>query len=234
MSDSEEGRLRRYESSNAAERGNAVGWAWDAEFFDFDNDGDDDLYVLNGANEYFNYLAHRKVDGEATFDWNMEPNVFYRNEDGALKNVSKQSGADFAGNSRSAVYVDPDRDGDLDIAINGFHGPAAFFRTELEQADTHWVKIRLEGDPERGSNRDAIGARILATTQEGIQVWREIHGGSGYLSMEPKEQHVGLGASSRVDLTIHWPGGGVQKVEGLAVDRTWSIRENEKPRTFEN
>lgn len=224
--------LGRYESSNAAERSNDVGWAWDAEFFDFDNDGDDDLYVANGSNEYFNHLAHHQVGGDTVFDWNREPNVFYRNEDGMLRNVSGQSGADHAGNSRAAVYVDPDGDGDLDIAINDFHGPAVFFRNDLSGADTHFVKLRLEGDPERGSNRDAIGARILLRTRDGKQVWREIHGGSGYLSTEPKEQHAGLGASQTVDVTIRWPGGGVQEIRGLRADRTWAIRENENPRSL--
>ena len=232
MSDSDGDRLRGYEASHAAERSSAVGWAWDAEFFDFDNDGDDDLYVANGANEYFNYLSQREVDGGDGYDWNMEPNVFYVNEGGLLRNLSAQSGANFPGNSRAAVYVDPDGDGDLDIVINNFHGPATFFRNDLRSPDAHWLKIRLEGDPSRGSNRDAIGARIVATPDGGSPVWREIHGGSGYLSMEPKEQHFGLGSSRQVDLEIRWPGGGIQHVRGLGADRRWSIRENEAPQAL--
>jgi hypothetical protein len=224
--------LRGYQISEKIESGNAAGWAWDAEFFDFDNDGDDDLYVTNGSNEYFNFLA-REVDGSATFDWNREPNVLYRNEGERLGIVPAQNGADLASNSRAAVYVDPDRDGDLDIAINGFHSPAVFLRNELPKNAGHWLKIRLEGDPERGSSRDAIGAVILATTADGNQIWRQVRGGSGHLSMEPKEQHLGLGSASRVDLVIKRPGGGIQQLEGLEADRTWSVRENSPPRAVE-
>ena len=64
-------------------------------------------------------------------DWNAEPNVFYVNEGGAFEDRSAGSGADFRSNARSAVYTDFDRDGDLDVAVTSFHGPAVFLRNEL-------------------------------------------------------------------------------------------------------
>ncbi len=224
-----EGRLRKYETSDDLERSNEVGWAWDADFFDFDNDGDEDLYVLNGANEYFSFFNYRKNPAQTDFYWNMEPNVFYVNEGGKLRNYSQQSGADFSANSRSAVYLDFDQDGDLDIAINNFHGPAALLENNLASG-AHWLKLKLQGDPERGSNSDAIGAVIVATTADGRRIWREIHGGSGYLSSEPKTQHFGLGGSRKVDLRITWPNGQKQDVKGLVANRTYSIREGEEPK----
>ncbi len=223
-----EGRLQKYEIADDLERSNDVGWAWDADFFDFDNDGDDDLYVLNGANEYFTFFNNREGPGETAFYWDMEPNVFYVNEKGTLRNYSRQSGADFTANSRSAVFLDIDEDGDLDIAINNFHGPAVIMENSLE-ASAHWLKVRLQGDPAKGSNRDAIGAVIVAVTPDGKRVWREVHGGSGYLSSEPKTQHLGLGASQRVDLQIRWPNGRTQTVEALSANRTYLIREGEEP-----
>ena len=45
----------------------------------------------------------------------------------------------------------------------------------------------------RGSNRDAIGARITLSGQGGLQIVREVRCGSGFLSMNPKQQHFGLG-----------------------------------------
>ena len=45
-----------YQKSSAVGRGYAAtGWSWDADFFDFDKDGDEDLYCLTGMNQYSVY-----------------------------------------------------------------------------------------------------------------------------------------------------------------------------------
>ena len=154
---------------------------------------------------------------------------FYLNDEGKLRNVSKGSGADFPGNSRAAVYTDIDGDGDLDVVINNFHGPATVLRNQLPKGAGNWIVVQLEGDPAKGANRDAIGARILATTPAGKRIWREVHGGSGYLSCEPKAQHLGLGTAGSVDLEIRWPDGSTQTVKDLKAGRRWHIKQMAEP-----
>jgi len=227
-------RLAAYEPSKDVERGaTSTGWAWDAEFFDFDCDGDDDLYLVNGTNDYnsfahvFNYIDSDGQREQHLLNHTRESNVFFVNEGGKLKNESAQSGADFTVNSRSTAYLDFDGDGDLDIAVNNFHSPALLFRNNADERDLRWLKIRLIGDPKRGSNRDAIGARIIVTTNDRLHVTREIQGGSGYLSMNPKEQHFGLGRSESANVHIIWPNGEEQKLENLVANRTYTLRQAE-------
>ena len=114
------------------------------------------------------------------------------NENGGLFNHSSESGADFLGNSRAAAYLDHDRDGDLDIVVNNFHSGAVFLRNNSEAQANNWLTLKLVGDPSRSSNRDAIGARLVLTTEGGKKVWRTIQGSTGYLSAHPKQQHFGL------------------------------------------
>ena len=125
----------------------STGWAWGAEFFDFDHDGDDDLYVVNGTNDFNaevpSVYRHEDDDGETQeylLTHRRESNVFFVNEDGKLKNFSERSGADFVGNSRSSVYLDLEGDGDLDIAVNNFHSPARLLRNETQQRDLGWLQ----------------------------------------------------------------------------------------------
>jgi hypothetical protein len=233
VSTTEAGRLVRFSPSTNIERGRtSTGWAWDAEFFDFDNDGDDDLYVVNGANDYnLLYTMFAGVDNDGNrsvyhLSHNRESNVFFVNSGGKLKNVSEQSGADFVANSRSTAYLDWDGDGDLDVAVNNFHAPATMLRNNSDARGNNWIKIRLKGDVDGGSNRDAIGAHMFATTPAGFRVRREIQGGSGYLSMNPKEQHIGLGQAESVDLDITWPNGGKQTITRLSVNQLHTIEQS--------
>ena len=212
-----EQKLPEYDLSNAVGRGySSTGWSWDADFFDFDNDGDEDLYVLNGMNEFNLYSSDNPYYTDPLDNKKMnvyipvstkESNVFFMNHSGKLLNVSKDSGADLIGNSRSAAYLDFDQDGDLDMALNNYHEAAVFYKNNSEQFGNNWLRVRLIGDPNKGVNRDAIGARIIATTAGGKQIWREIHSSIGYMSVHPKKQHFGLGKESKLDLEIIWPNG---------------------------
>jgi hypothetical protein len=280
MSHLEQGRLAGYVPSKDVERGSSsTGWSWDAEFFDFDHDGDDDLYLVNGTNDYNTFsMVYRPLDPkkkhrEMLLDHRRESNVFFLNEDGKLKNASQRSGADFAANSRSTAYLDYDDDGDLDIAVNNFHAPATLLRNNADKRGSGWLKVRLVGDPTRSSNadgacdgfadcgrkwfgaqarrwfgpsedresgwlvewfavepdrrssRDAVGARVVVTLEDGTRVRREVQAGSGYLSMNPKQQHFGVGDSRSVDVQIIWPNGERQALPALAVNASYTVRQ---------
>ncbi len=210
---------------------NSTGWSWGASFFDADLDGDDDLYVLNGMNEFNLYSSKNSyVDVGVKSDSNTylpvdtkESNVFFINGNGKLNNVSEQSGLNLLGNSRSAAYLDYDNDGDLDIALNNYHGAAHFYQNGAERLRAHWIKLRLQGDPSQGVNRDAIGAKVIIRLPNGEKIWREIHGSEAYLTVHPKTIHTGLGGLDRVDVYITWPGGRQTSRKNLEADTTHVI-----------
>ncbi|MCK7594474.1 CRTAC1 family protein [Pseudomarimonas salicorniae] len=226
------GKALRYQHSDAIGRGHSsTGWSWDADFFDADNDGDDDLYVLNGMNEYNVYSRDNpyytdpfedRQQAVAFPDAGRAANVYFENRKGRLENASEGSGLDFIGNSRSAVYLDIDGDGDLDIVTLDYQGPARVFRNEAQQNGHQWLGVRLVGAPARKVNRDAIGARLIATAG-GLQVFREVRGSEGYMSVHPRTQHFGLGKRDKADVEIRWPDGSTQTLKGLEAGRVHVI-----------
>ncbi|MBW3671091.1 MAG: CRTAC1 family protein [Acidobacteria bacterium] len=229
------GKLEGYDFSLAVDRGDtSTGWAWDADFFDFDNDGDDDLYCVNGVNEYNTVTREHKIrhgDTEKTVVLSVhehEMNVLYVNEGGKLQNRSLGSGAELEIDSRGAAYLDYDDDGDLDIVINNYQEPASFLRNRSEQYSLNWLKVKLVGDPERGSSRDAIGATIIASTPSGNRIWRAVQGGTGYLSHHPKVQHFGLGNDEQADLRIVWPNGETTEHRELQANQLHVISQVER------
>jgi hypothetical protein len=221
-----------YEQSKAVGRGmQSTGWAWDADFFDFDNDGDDDLYVVNGMNEYAVYSsvnpyltdAAGKPSSAILPVAEKEVPVFFVNTGGMLQEETARSGADPAGNARSVAYLDLDADGDLDMAVNNFNAAAIAYRNNAESNGNRWLKLRLVGDPAKGVTRDAIGAKIVVDTKSQKGLWRAVFSTIGYLSVHPKEQHVGLGNDTQADVTITWPNGDRETFRGFEANRSYRI-----------
>ena len=228
----ENGKLTSYVQSTAIGRGyKSTGWSWGAEFFDFDNDGDDDLYLVNGMNEYAVYSSVNPyfTDAAGTQRQTVVPvaekeaPVLFVNRNGMLIEDSAQSGANPLGNARAVAQFDFDGDGDLDMMVNNFNGPAILYRNNAESNGNHWIKIRLTGDPSKGVTRDAIGAKIIVDTAHHKGMRREVFSTIGYLTSNPKEQHVGLGADKHADVTVIWPSGERQTFKGLAADKSYRI-----------
>ncbi len=213
-----------YRPSTLVDRGYAsTGWSWDAHFFDMDNDGDDDLHVVNGVNPYNVYSDfnpyYTDPAGKAR-DAYLPPektgtNIVFANDGGRLDNATDGSGLGYRGNSRSAAYFDMDGDGDLDVVLNNLLEPATLFRNSSGENGNNWLAIRLVGDPSAGSTRDALGARLVVHTSSGNTLWREVRSTGGYLSSNTKEQHFGLGRDRVAKLSIRWPGGGQSEVRDL-------------------
>jgi hypothetical protein len=231
-SNAENGKLASYAQSTAIGRGyKSTGWSWGADFFDFDNDGDDDLYLVNGMNEYAVYSSVNPyfTDAAGTQRQTIVPvaekeaPVFFVNRNGMLSEDSVQSGADPLGNARAVAQFDFDGDGDLDMMVNAFNGPAYLYRNNAAGNGNHWIKIHLTGDPSKGVTRDAIGAKIIVDTAHQKGMWREVFSTIGYLTSNPKEQHIGLGSDKRANVTVIWPNGERQTFKGLGADKSYRI-----------
>lgn len=228
---SEDG-IEEYEQSRDIGRGySSTGWSWDADFFDFDNDTDQDLYVLNGMNDFRVYGVenpyYNSPDGEAQdvvyAQSNKERNSFFVNENGKLNDKSDVIGGDLLSNSRSASYLDFDNDGDLDVIVNNYHDRAILLENKVSNKN-HWIKLKLKGSPEDNINKDAIGSNIIVELADsGTKLWREITSTTGYLSVHPKQQHFGLGSEDTVNITIKWPDGKIQKFENIKANASYRI-----------
>jgi len=218
-------------SENIGRGYSATGWSWDADFFDFDNDGDEDLYCLNGMNDFSVYSSENpfyfermeKSNAITYAQSDKERNVFFVNENGALINKAEDLGVDLHSNSRSAAYFDFDNDGDLDILINNYHETAVLYENNAAK-NNNWIKIKLIGDGAQGVNNDAIGATILLNGETSIDLWREIHSTTGYLSVHPKKQHFGIGNDQKVTIKVQWSNGKKETITDLEANKSYKIK----------
>ena len=211
-----------------------LGWAWGVTAYDYENDGDDDLLVLNGTESALppSNQARTEVDAAYRNGRNFmavfadEINVCYVNEAGYFYEVSAVNPIAFKGNSRGAIMLDLDGDGDQDAIVANYDAPAKVFEN-LQNQSNDWIRLKLTGTK---SNRNAIGARVEVKFA-GQSRFAQVVSGSGFLSQPTFELHFGLGKlvegdAKKIDeVVINWPAGGTQTVKSLDVNQQHEIVE---------
>ncbi len=191
--------------------------AWGTGFFDYDNDGDKDLFVANG--HIFPQLDRANL-GTSYAQTNQ---LFENLGDGTFEDVSENSGAGLQIKkvSRGASFGDYDNDGDIDIFVLDLNDTPTFLRNEGGNRN-NWLMVKTVGVQ---SNRDGIGARIKVSCGELTQI-NEVRSGSSYLSQNDLRVHFGLGKSNTVDLLeVIWPSGLVERFENLSVNQLVVVQE---------
>ena len=197
---------------------------WGLKFFDYDNDGNLDLFLANGNPDELIQTVRQDV----TY---REPLLLFHSDGKTLHNVSPESGPIFARDlsARGLAIGDFDNDGAVDVLVSVNDAAPLLLRNTAAKGN-HWLGIKLVG---RKSNRDAVGARI--TYQAGdLKRSRMKVGGGSYLSSHDPRMVLGLGQRTKVDwLEVTWPqpDGTTQKFTELPIDRYITIVEGEGIKT---
>ncbi|MHC4940866.1 MAG: CRTAC1 family protein [Planctomycetota bacterium] len=200
----------------------ALGWG--ALMFDFDHDGDLDIFFANGH-------VFPEVDQVPSLNMSFKQyNQLFRNmlsETGklAVKHISQQAGPAFATKeaSRGASLVDIDDDGDEDIVVVNLNGRPNVYLNTRGNKQGRWLQLRLFGNPAKKSTRDAIHSLIKVECAVGTQYFQVLRGRGFIGTCDPRVQ-VGLGKSpGKVKIEITWPNGDVETMETEEVDRVIRI-----------
>lgn len=181
----------------------ATGWTWSVQLGDLDNDGFLDLYAVNGmVGKVFDHLPNAEL---------VEQNQALRNNGGGRFLPAPEWGLGATEGGRGMAFGDLDLDGDLDVAINNYRAPAAWFENRLCGGEAIEVDLRQPGS----RNPFAIGATLRLVTDVGT-FRRDLLVSSGYLSSEPPRAHFGfpIGTMSHA-LEVTWPDGAATAVTGI-------------------
>ena len=184
---------------------NVLQTCWGSVWFDYDNDGRQDLWVT--ANFAVNPILNPifKNEGQDTF-------TQINNQIGLEGNVSR---------AYSIAMGDMNNDGYADI-IQGNANPYQHQLFQSSGGNAHWLKVSLEGSI---SNKDAIGSKIRVYTPIYNQ-FRETYCGEGYLSQNSQREIFGLGDLEIVDsLSIDWPSGMREVYYNLPANETYHFIE---------
>lgn len=196
----------------------ATGWTWSSVAGDLDNDGLQDVYVVNGMQAIT--IFEDLEDGRL-----VESNQAFRNTGSGLDPMPAWGLGDTAG-GRGMAQADMDGDGDLDIVVNNLGDPAKVWENQLCGGDSVLVELRWDDV----QNSDVLGAEVrLATGDE--EYLRDITSTRGYLSSPPTQAHFGLGETDgkEVRVIVTWPDGASSIVEDISVNQIVTLTRVEGP-----
>jgi hypothetical protein len=217
------------------------GWSWGAQFGDLNNDGNQDLYLVNGyisAGERSSYwydfaeiaVGHSTIIGDAknwppmrgrSLSGYQRKRVWMNDGLGRFTEVAQVVGASDAYDGRAVALADFGNRGVLDVIVANQRGPLLMYRNQVAP-DRHWIQFALDGVR---SNRSAIGARVEVQWNGRRQV-QEVTAASGFAAQNQRRLHFGLGSSMVVDrVIIRWPSGQQQTIERPQIDLLHRVTE---------
>ena len=187
------------------------GWGWAVCFEDFDNDGNADIFHVNGWEQ----IDPRDAGGPNDFTFD-QVRYFESQGDGTFVEAAQEAGLIDTGQGRGVACFDADRDGDLDLVITNHDDLQAvvYYENQYSGAN-HYLTVKLNGN---GVNTDAVGALIEISDGTSTQI-REIRAGNHFVSQNPAEAHFGLGAATTVSMTIFWPDGTQSVLNNVSADQ---------------
>jgi hypothetical protein len=118
----------------------------------------------------------------------------------------------------------------LDIAVAASTDRHALLRNEISP-HRNWLVVKLigaAGERANGTNRDAVGARVMVRAN-GIQQMREVILGDSYGSQSTLHLHFGLDQAAQADeMIVRWPRSGiVQRFVHITANRYYEIKEGQ-------
>ncbi len=178
---------------------NKLGWS--TQFFDANNDGRDELYIVHAATA----AEHSNVLYQSNADSNYTPHLIIGD---TLSNFSSGT-------------MDLDNDQRLDIINAGVYGDQSkLYINKSEQGNV--ISISLRG---KYSNIDGIGSWITIH-QDSKKATSYTRSCEGFLTQLSNKHHFGLSSSEQIDsIVVWWPTGHTDRLYNITPNQHLEIIE---------
>ena len=228
----------------------ATDWSWSALFADYNQDGEQDVFISNGIPkrpndlDFINFVSDeqikKKINNTKLVDQqalDMMPsgntyNYIFKGTD-SLNFVDK-TGSWITKDtliSGATAMADLDMDGDLDLITNNINSPARLYINKTDDKASY-LKIKFDFSPE---NKFGIGTKVYSY-HKGILQYKELYTVRGFQASSEPILHFGYGDATQVDsLRIIWPDKSTQLINDVNLNQTLVLRpENTAPFDYQS
>ena len=151
------------------------GWGWGGKFFDYDNDGWLDLYVVDGwvsagpesyVPDIFAMAIKPGIDLADARNWppmgkkslsGYQKKRLFHNLGGQFRDEAARHGLDSVRDGRGVAVADFDNDGRMDLFVTNAGAEPYLYHNVLPLAN-HWVELVLQGEAQGPAQGSAQGA----------------------------------------------------------------------------
>jgi enediyne biosynthesis protein E4 len=226
----------------------ATDWSWSCLLADYDQDGEQDIFVCNGIPKRPNDLDYVKYYSNDNIKTKLNTTKLL--DKAALNNMpsGKATNCIFKGSnelkfldkttewiendsiiSNGGAYGDLDNDGDLDIVTNNLNAEASIYMNKTNEK-SNYLKVKLKYE---GKNPFGIGAKIIAYNKGKMQL-KELQTTRGFQSSSEPMIHFGCGKNNTIDsLTVIWTDKTFQTLKNVKTNQTLKIQASANRKPFD-
>ncbi len=213
----------------------ATDWSWSGLFADYDQDGEQDLFISNGVPkrpnnlDFIKFISNDQIKNKINNSRLVDQEAIDMMPSGKSHNYIFKGGPDIIFEDKSGDWIvkdslisgatalgDLDNDGDLDIVINNINEPASLYINKTNNK-ANYLKIKFDF---MAPNTMGIGTKVLSYHQGQLQ-YKELYTGRGFQSSSETLIHFGYKNTTQIDsLRIIWPNRTTQLLTNIKTNQS--------------
>ena len=226
----------------------ASDWSWSSLFADYDEDGEQDIFISNGIPkrpndlDYVKYYSNENIKTKINTTKLLDKEALKRMPKGNVTNYVFQGSPNLNFKNKSANwiendsiisngsgYADIDNDGDLDVITNNLNSEASVYINQTN-AKSNYLKIKLQF---KGKNTFGIGTKVISYSKGKMQ-FKELQTTRGFQSSSEPIVHFGYKNNKSVDsLVVIWPDKTYQTLKNVKTNQSLLIKVNASRKSFD-